>query len=61
MIRNEEEEKTTYECPECSEYLYSAEYGEAQFDTSEGGLICENDECDFEVLPDELQDFCEPY
>ena len=38
--------------------LYNAEYGEADSDISEGGLICEEDDCDFEVQPDELEDFC---
>ena len=52
------DDKTLYECPICEAYLYNAEYGESDSDISEGGLICEEDDCDFEVQPDELEDFC---
>ncbi len=54
------DDKTRYICPECDALLYKAEYGSAQSDSSEEGLICEEDKCGFQVFPDQVQDFCEP-
>ena len=58
--KEQKDDATRYICPECDALLYTAEYGSAQSDSSEEGLICEESDCQFEVFPEQMQDFCEP-
>lgn len=55
-----QEDKTHYKCPKCDANLYTAEYGDSRSDESELGLICEEDDCTFEVEPDDVQELNEP-
>tara|TARA_R110000822_G_scaffold8597_4_gene33812 strand:- start:4727 stop:5095 length:369 start_codon:yes stop_codon:yes gene_type:complete len=48
----------SYNCPDCLDNeLVLIEFGDAQSDVSEFGLFCDN--CELEIQPDEMEDFCE--
>lgn len=51
-------DESTFTCPDClDEELVLIEFGDAQSDESEFGLFCR--ECELEIQPDEMEDFCE--
>ena len=53
------EDKTHYKCPDCDAWLYTAEYGDSSSDESELGLICEEENCTFEVEPEDVPELNE--